>query len=70
MFQFSDLFDCLLLGLHVFFCLGMVFVKTFNDKSLLLLTLREELGLKMAWLGLKKLEGGWGGRAQRLPPRC
>ena len=52
MFQFSDLFDCLLLGLHVFFGVGMVVVITFNDKSLLLLTLREELGLKMAWLGL------------------
>ena len=52
MFQFSDLLDCLLLGLHVFFGVGMVFVITFNDKSLLLLTLREELGLKMVWLGL------------------
>ena len=52
MFQFSDLFDYLLLGLHVFFGVGMVFVITFNDKSLLLLTLCEELGLRMAWLGL------------------
>ena len=52
MFQFSDLFACLSLGLHVFFGVGMVSVITFNDKSLLLLTLREELGLKMAWLGL------------------
>ena len=32
--------------------LAWFFLIAFNDKSLLLLTPREELGLKMGWLGL------------------
>ena len=44
-FLSSLVFDCYFLGV------GMVFLIAFNDKSLLLLALREEL-VKMVWLGL------------------